>query len=140
MVLGISAAPDFLVKTFVNACLIAFPNSTNCSRWMSCSAAMDPKPSKVRSGTRSCPLPVLSRSITEPSYVMIVIVVLRFTPKGLSHHNIHIIKAHTTNAIVESSVHRMPSGCHPGGPRMGYPRTDAFHRLSGWYPRISVPK
>jgi hypothetical protein len=32
------------------------------------------------------------------------------------------------------------TGCHPGGPRMGYPRTDAFHRPSGWHPRISVPK
>ena len=27
-----------------------------------------------------------------------------------------------------------------GGPRIRYPRTDAFHRLFGYYPRISVPK
>jgi hypothetical protein len=42
--------------------------------------------------------------------------------------------------VVRNSVHRMPSGCHLGGPWMGYPRTDTFHKPSGWHPRISVPK
>jgi hypothetical protein len=28
-------------------------------------------------------------------------------------------------------VNTVFTGCHPGGPQMGYPRTDVFHGLSG---------